>query len=149
MTGRTPKLECMRKIEQDRSILKILTVGQHLRKSQFFWKLDVCAISELRMKKQISKSECTKKTEWDSSVLKTLTFWSRSKVHLVKAFSLSLFFFKFIYLFFFFCRQFGPGQVNRLVQLIWTKMSSQVRTMSFVTSWSVLARGKNPTRVSA
>ena len=30
----TPKLECTRKIEQDRSILKISTFGQHLCKSQ-------------------------------------------------------------------------------------------------------------------
>ena len=31
---RTPKSECTRKIEQDRSILKILTFGQYLHKSQ-------------------------------------------------------------------------------------------------------------------
>ena len=36
MTERTLKLECTRKIEQDRSILKILTFGQHLHKSQLF-----------------------------------------------------------------------------------------------------------------
>ena len=34
MIERTPKLECTRKIEQERSILKILTFGQHSRKSQ-------------------------------------------------------------------------------------------------------------------
>ena len=34
MTKRTPKLECTQKIEQNESILKILTFGQHLRKSQ-------------------------------------------------------------------------------------------------------------------
>ena len=33
---RTPKSECTRKIEQDRSISKILTFGQHLHKSQLF-----------------------------------------------------------------------------------------------------------------
>ena len=59
----------------------------------FFWKLDVCTISELRMKKRVSKSECTRKIEWDRSVLKILSFWSRSKVCLVQAFSLSFFFF--------------------------------------------------------
>ena len=56
-----------------------------------FWKLDICTISELRMKKWVPKSECTRKIEWDKSVLAILTFWSRSRVHLVKAFSLSLF----------------------------------------------------------
>ena len=45
------------------------------------------------MKKRVPKSECTRKIEWDRSVLKILTFWSRSKVHLVKAFSLYFFFF--------------------------------------------------------
>ena len=73
MTERTPKSECTRKIEQDRSISKILTFGQHLHKSQFFWKLYVCTISELRMKKRIPKSECTRKIEWDRSILKILT----------------------------------------------------------------------------
>ena len=34
MMERTPELECTRKIEQDKSIIKILTFGQHLRKSQ-------------------------------------------------------------------------------------------------------------------
>ena len=59
-----------------------------------FRKLDVCTIFEPRMKKWVPKSECTRKIEWDRSVLKILTFFlSRSKVHLVKAFSLSLFFF--------------------------------------------------------
>ena len=95
MTERTPKSKCTRKIEQDRSISKILTFGQHLHKSQLFWKLDVCTIFELRMKKRVPKSECTRKIEWDRSVLKILTFWSRSKVRLVKAFSLSFFFFFF------------------------------------------------------
>ena len=36
MMKRTPKSECIRKIEQDRSILKILMFGQHLHKSQLF-----------------------------------------------------------------------------------------------------------------
>ena len=76
MIERTPKSECTRKIEQDRSISKILTFCQHLHKSQFFWKLDVCTISEIRMKKWVPKSECTRKIEWDRSVLKILTFWS-------------------------------------------------------------------------
>ena len=59
-----------------------------------FWKLDIYAISEFRMKKWVPKSECTRKIEWDRSVLKILTFWSRSRVYLVKAFFfLSPFFF--------------------------------------------------------
>ena len=45
------------------------------------------------MKKQVPKSECTWKIEWDRSVLKILTFWSRSRVHSVKAFSFSFFFY--------------------------------------------------------
>ena len=52
-----------------------------------FWKLDICTISEFQMKKWVPKSECTRKIEWDKSVLAILTFWSRSRVHLVKAFS--------------------------------------------------------------
>ena len=56
-----------------------------------FWKLDIYAISEFRMKKRVPKSECTRKIEWDRSVLKILTFWSRSRVHLVKAFFFSFF----------------------------------------------------------
>ena len=61
------------------------------------------------MKKRVPKSKCTRKIEWDRSVLKIFTFWSRSKVHQVKAFSLS-------FLFFFFGRQFGPGPVSRSVK---------------------------------
>ena len=67
-----------------------------------FWKLDICTISELRMKKRVPKSECTRKIKWDRSVLKILTFWSRSRsrVHLVKAFSLYPFFFYLNFFFF-------------------------------------------------
>ena len=61
------------------------------------------------MKKPVPKSEYTRKIEWDRSVSKILTFWSRSKVHLVKAFSLSFFFF--------FGRRFGPGPVSRSVRV--------------------------------
>ena len=43
------------------------------------------------MKKRVPKTECTRKIEWDRSVLKILTFWSRSRVHLVKAFFFSFF----------------------------------------------------------
>ena len=125
MTERTPKSECTRKIEQDRFILKILTFGQHLHKSQLFWKLDVCTISELRMKKRVPKSECTRKIEWDRSVLKILTFWSRSKVRLVKAFSL--------FFFFFFLRRFGPGQISRLVR-VKSGQTGQQRMTSSMTS---------------
>ena len=39
MMKRTPKSECTQKIKQDRSILKILTFGQHLHKSQLFLKI--------------------------------------------------------------------------------------------------------------
>ena len=76
-----------------------------------FWKLDIYPISELWMKKRVPKSECTRKIEWDRSVLKILTFWSRSRVYLVKAFFSFSFFF-----FFFFFRRFGPGQVSRSVR---------------------------------
>ena len=47
------------------------------------------------MKKRVPKSECTRKIEWDRFVLKILTFWSRSKVHLAKAFFTFFFFFFF------------------------------------------------------
>ena len=60
------------------------------------------------MKKRVPKSECTRKIEWDRSVLKILTFWSRSRVYLVKA---------FFFFFFFFCRRFGPGPVSRSVRV--------------------------------
>ena len=67
------------------------------------------------MKKRVPKLECTRKIKWDRSVLKILTFWSRSRVHLVKAFSFSSFFF---YLKFFAAgsdRVKFPGRSNRLV----------------------------------
>ena len=70
-----------------------------------FWKLDIYAISELRMKKWVPKSECTRRIEWDRSVLKILTFWSRSRVHLVKAFFFSL----FLKFFFFFLQAVRTG----------------------------------------
>ena len=41
------------------------------------------------MKKRILKLECTWKTEWNRPFLKFLTFWSKSKLYLVKAFSFS------------------------------------------------------------
>ena len=58
------------------------------------------------MMKRTPKSECTRKIVWDRSVLKFLTFWSWSKVYLVKVFSLTFFFF-------FFLRRFGSGS-NRV-----------------------------------
>ena len=85
-------MESTRKIGQDRYFLKILTFWVNICAKVNFWKLDIYAISELRMKKRVTKSECTRKIEWDRSVLKILTFWSRSRVHLVKAFFLPLFF---------------------------------------------------------
>ena len=88
-----PKIEIFVKIGQDSSFLKILTLGQNLCKSQLYGIWTVFTISKLRMKKRVPKLECTRKIEWDRSILKILTFWSRSKVHLVKVFSLSLFFF--------------------------------------------------------
>ena len=67
--------------------------GQDLSKSQLFGIWIVCTIFESWAKKQIPKLECTWKIEWDRPLLKILTFWSKSKVHLVKAF-FSLTFFK-------------------------------------------------------
>ena len=43
-------------------------------KVNFFWKLDLCTIFELWMKKRVPKSEFTRKIEWDKSVLKILIF---------------------------------------------------------------------------
>ena len=65
---------------------KFWLFGQELCKSQFFRNWKICTISELQMKKQISKSECTRKTKWNRPFLKILTFWSKSKFYLVKAF---------------------------------------------------------------
>ena len=65
---------------------KFWLFGQDLCKSQFFRNWTVCTISELQMKKRISKSECTQKTEWNRPFLKILIFWSKSKFYLVKAF---------------------------------------------------------------
>ena len=103
-------MESTRKIGQDKYFLKILTFWSTFVQKSTFWKLDICTISELRMKKRVPKSECTRKIEWDRSVLKILTFWSRSRVHQVKAFSLSFFFF--------FGRRFGPGPVSRSVKSV-------------------------------
>ena len=71
---------------------KFWLLGQDLCKSQFFRNWTVCTISELQMKKRISKSECTRKTKWNRPFLKILTFWSKSKLYLVKTFSFSSFF---------------------------------------------------------
>ena len=71
---------------------KFWLLGQDLCKSQFFRNWIVCTISELQMKKRISKSECTQKTKWNRPFLKILTFWSKSKLYLVKTFSFSSFF---------------------------------------------------------
>ena len=61
--------------------------------------------------------ESTRKIGQDKYFLKILTFWSRSRVHLVKAFSLSFSF--FVYFFNFFAagsdRARFPGRSNRLV----------------------------------
>ena len=86
--------------------MKILTLGQNLCKSQLSGIWTICTIFELRMKKRVPKSECTRKIEWDRSILKILTFWLRSKVHLVKVFSLS----------FFFLGGSDPGQISKLVK---------------------------------
>ena len=61
--------------------LKFWLFRQDLCKSQFFRNWTVCTISELQMKKRISKSECTRKTKWNRSFLKILTFWSKSKFY--------------------------------------------------------------------
>ena len=81
---------------------KFWLFSQDLCKSQFFRNWTVCTISELQMKKRISKSECTRKTEWNRQFLKILTFWSKSKFYLVKAF--------------FFSRQFGLGKISRSIR---------------------------------
>ena len=83
----------MRKIRQDRPFLKILTFGPNLCKSQLSENWIICTISESRRKKRIPKSECMRKTELVRPFMKILTFWSKSKVRLVKAFFFSLFFF--------------------------------------------------------
>ena len=43
-------------------------------KVNFFRNWKFCTISELQMKKRISKSECTQKTKWNRPFLKILTF---------------------------------------------------------------------------
>ena len=62
------------------------------------------------MKKRVPKSECTRKIEWDRSVLKILTFWSRSRVYLVKAFFFFFFFLQAVQIGSGF--QVGPGQTR-------------------------------------
>ena len=78
-------------------ILENFDFWSRFMKKSSFQKSNVCAISELRMKKRISKLECIRKTEWDRPILKILTFWSKSKFNMVKAF------------FFFLGRWFGSG----------------------------------------
>ena len=97
------------------------------------------------MKKRVPKSECTRKIEWDRSVLKILTFWSRSRVYLVKAFFLSLPFFFFF--FFFFGRRFGPGPVSRSVKpvsggdVIRDVIRDVIELGACVSAWHVSALG--------
>ena len=88
-----------KKIKQDRFFLKILTFSQDLCKSQLSGNWTVYTISESQTKKKIPKLECTRKTEWIRPLLKIFTFWSKSKIHLVKAFPFILLFFYFFYFF--------------------------------------------------
>ena len=110
-------MESMRKNRARQVLLENFDFLVNICAKVNFWKLDIRTISELRMKKWVPKSECTQKIEWDKFVLTILTFWSRSRVHLVKAFSLSLFLIYLFYLFIYFCRRFGPGQVSRSVRV--------------------------------
>ena len=102
--NRPQKWNLCKKLGKIGTSWKFWLFGQDLSKSQFFRNWTVCTISELQMKKRISKSKCTRKTEWNKPFLKILTFWSKSKFYLVKAFSFSFSFF------FFFGRRFGLGQ---------------------------------------
>ena len=91
------------------------------------------------MKKQVPKSKCTRKIKWDRSVLKILTFWSRSKVRLVKAFSLSFFFFFFEAVRTGSAFRVGSGQ-------IWTNGSAEDDVIHDVTA--LRARGAYAARVA-
>ena len=91
--NRPQKLNLREKLGKIGISWKFWLFGQELCKSQFFRNWKICTISELQMKKQISKSKCTRKTEWNRPFLKILTFWSKSKFYLVKAF----FFFNFFF----------------------------------------------------
>ena len=62
------------KTEQDKSALKILTLGRLQHKSQLPWNQVICAISESQMMEWTPKSECTLKIKHDRSILKILTF---------------------------------------------------------------------------
>ena len=81
-----PKIGIYAKNWARQVILENFDFRSRFMKKSTFWKLDVCAISEFQMMKRIPKLECTQKTEWDKPLLKILTFWSKSKVHLVKVF---------------------------------------------------------------
>ena len=98
--------------------------------------------------KRTLKLECTRKIAWDRSVLKFLTFWSWSKVYLVKVFSLTFFFFFF----------FQAVRIRVEPGRIWTKGSADdvigdVRPAEARVrygAWPRVARAKEaPARVSA
>ena len=90
--NRPKKLNLRKKLGKTGISWKFWLFGQELCKSQYFRNWKICTISELQMKKQISKLECTRKTEWNRPFLKILTFWSKSKFYLVKAFFFLIFF---------------------------------------------------------
>ena len=150
MMKRTPKSECTRKIEQDRSILKILTFDQHLQKSQLFF--------ENWMFAQFSSLEWRNGSQnWN--VLEKLSgtgpFWN---------FWFLIFFFCSRYFFLpFFFLLFGPGQTcGSKPGRIWTKGQPVFDddvindVMERVSAWEaasacerVRAWGIHPARVSA
>ena len=72
----------MRKTEQDKSLMKILTFCQDLCKSQFSRNRNICANSESRMMTRILKLESTRKNDQDKSLLKFLTFGQSQSVSL-------------------------------------------------------------------
>ena len=98
MTERTPKSECTRKVEQDRSISKILTFGQHSHNSQLFLEIG-------RLHNFWTSNEETgpKIGMYSKNWVGQVRFENFDFLVKVKVFSL----------FFFFCRRFGSGS-NRV-----------------------------------
>ena len=98
-----------------------------------FWKLDVCTISELRMKKRVPKSECTQKIEWTGLFWKFWLFGQGQRSTWSKYF-LSLLF-----------RWFGSGSDFQVGQIGLADVIHdviQLRHVSGYSAWKRVARGK-------
>ena len=122
MMERTPKSECTWKIEQDRSILKILTFGQHLHKSQLFRNWTFAQFLSLEWRNGSQNRNVLEKLSGTGPFWNFWLFGHGQRSAWSKHFSPLFFLFIIIiiiiiFLNFYFFRRFGPGQISGSVRV--------------------------------